>query len=568
LGRVAALRFGRFELDDDRAELRRPDGETVRLRPKTLALLQVFLASGGRILSKRELMRAVWPNVHVGEDSLFQCIRELRAGLGGEGHRVIQLVPQLGYQLVEMSPQVPAFPAAPGKDRTEAAPGFDETGSATARKSRVPWRAVAAAAGACSVIALALAAIDFRQDMLSAKRPTVAVTIDAGDDPRAEPLATAVATDVIEGLSTIGNIRVLSPLAPPAGAALKVGFTPALSPNFVVEGRLQKDAGTWTLRAHATNTRTGEVRWSTSVSVPAENADASLQRSRLAGGLGHELAVYANSLLYAGQRPGSFNAQARANIVVEQATAFIVHTSRERFAAAQTMLENALAADPDNIELEATLAGHLLRGLQSSWYTPSESSAVERRAQALLERALKAEPEYLPALESYCRFLTATNHYIEGVLACTNALAFDPWDGLVRFNLGMDQVQLGHFAEALATFKQADRFDTPQVSRWTWLLGAGLAYMLMDQDREALPWLQRSLAITPGTGRTYILLAGAYQRLGRLDEARAAMAKALELRPGSTADNMPLPANNVSPLTIAATARITRAEIAAGLPEH
>jgi Tfp pilus assembly protein PilF len=361
---------------------------------------------------------------------------------------------------------------------------------------------------------------------------------------------------------------VLSPQDSPVSAALKVDFTPAAGPDIMVEGRLQKDGGAWSLQAHATNTKTGEVRWSTSVAVATQDADEALQRSRLAGGFGHNLAVYVNTLLYPGERPDASDAQARAKIVVEQASDFIVETSRERFAAAQTMLENALARDPDNVDLESALAAHLLRGLQSSWYSPAESAAVERKAQSLLERALRAEPEYLPVLESYCRFLTATNHYIESVVACANALAFDPWDGLVRFNLGMDRVQLGHFAEALATFKEADRFDTPQVSRWTWLLGAGLAYMLMDQDQEALPWLQRSLAITPGTGRTYILLAGAYQRLGRVDEAKAAMVKALQLRPGSTADNMPLPEKNVSPLTIAATERIAHAEIAAGLPEH
>jgi DNA-binding winged helix-turn-helix (wHTH) protein/Tfp pilus assembly protein PilF len=496
---VSALRFGRFELDEERAELRRPDGEAVRLRPKTLAVLQMFLANAGRVLSKQELMRAVWPNVHVGEDSLFQCIRELRVGLGAEGHQLIQLVSQRGYQLVEVSPQSPGVPAKPDQDRTKAAPGFDETGITTARKLPVAWRAAATATGLCAVIALAVAATGFRQDVLSVKRPTVAVMIDAGDDPQAAPLAADVTTDVIEGLSKIGDIRVLSPPAPPAAGALKVGFTPAVTPDILVEGRLQKDGGAWNLRAHATNTKTGEVRWSTSVSVATENADEALQRSRLAGGLGHDLAAYANTLLYPGEQPDVSDAQARAKIVVEQATAFIVQTSRERFAAAQKMLENALAGDPDNVDLEAALAGHLLRGLQSSWYSPAESAAIERRAQSLLERALRAEPDYLPVLESYCRFLTATNQYTESVVACANALAFDPWDGLVRFNLGMDQVQLGHFAEALATFKQADRFDTPQVSRWTWLLGAGLAYMLMDRDREALPWLQRSLAITPGT---------------------------------------------------------------------
>ena len=33
------LRFSGFELDSERAELRRPDGETIKLRPKTLEIL-------------------------------------------------------------------------------------------------------------------------------------------------------------------------------------------------------------------------------------------------------------------------------------------------------------------------------------------------------------------------------------------------------------------------------------------------------------------------------------------------------------------------------------------------
>jgi DNA-binding winged helix-turn-helix (wHTH) protein/tetratricopeptide (TPR) repeat protein len=554
---VAVLRFGAFKLDDDRGELHGPDGVVSKLRPKTLAVLQVFFANPGRVLSKQELMQAVWPNVHVGEDSLFQCIRELRVALGDESHQLVKLISLRGYQFGEALEQ----------DCNETAPGAPATEPQAARKTWIPFRA-AAAVGLCAIIGSAIAATGLRPEFLAPRRPTIALTIDTGNDPQAASMASDATNDVVDGLAKIGTVRVLSPQKAPASAALKVDFNPAGTPDIVVDGRLQKDGSAWSLKAHATSSKTGEVRWSTSVSVATENADEALQRSRLAGGLGHNLATYINTLLYPGERSDASDAQARAKIVVEQSTALIVSTSRERFATAQTMLENALAKDPDNVDLEAALAGHLLRGLQSSWYGPDESAAVEQKAASLLERALRAEPEYLPVLESYCRFLAATNHYVESVVACANALAFDPWDGLVRFNLGMAQVQLGHFAEALATFKDADRFDTPRVSRWTWLLGAGLAYMLMDRDQDALPWLQRSLAITPGTGRTYILLAAAYQRLGRADEAKAAMAKALQLRPGSTADNMPLPEKNVSALTIAATERITRAEIAAGLPEH
>ena len=72
------LRFAGLELDQQRAELRGADGVPIKLRPKTFEMLRLFATSGGRIVSKQELMEAVWPNVHVGEDSLFQCIRERR----------------------------------------------------------------------------------------------------------------------------------------------------------------------------------------------------------------------------------------------------------------------------------------------------------------------------------------------------------------------------------------------------------------------------------------------------------------------------------------------------------
>jgi len=78
-GGGTALRFSGFELDSERAELRRPDGQPIKLRPKTLEILRLLAGNAGRVLSKQQLMEAAWPNVHVGEDSLFQCIRETRS---------------------------------------------------------------------------------------------------------------------------------------------------------------------------------------------------------------------------------------------------------------------------------------------------------------------------------------------------------------------------------------------------------------------------------------------------------------------------------------------------------
>ena len=292
-----------------------------------------------------------------------------------------------------------------------------------------------------------------------------------------------------------------------------------------MQGRLQEDSNSWSTAGAGDKYQ----KWRgplVDLGVHRHRGRRSeLQRSRLAGGLGHNLAVYLNALYYPGGQPGASDAQAHAKVVVDQATAYINQTSRERFAASQAMLENALAKDPDNIDLEAGLAADLLRGIQTAWYTGGDADAAEHKARSLLERALAVQPQYLPVLETYCRFMTATNHFDEALVACANALIFDPWDGLVRFNLGLAQDELGRFSDALATFKDADRYDTPQVSRWTWLLGAGLTCLLMGHDAEAVTWLQRSLAITPGTGRTNPA-AVAYQLLGRHDEAKANMAEA------------------------------------------
>ncbi len=245
-----------------------------------------------------------------------------------------------------------------------------------------------------------------------------------------------------------------------------------------------------------------------------------------------------------------------------------MQTSRERFATAQEMLEKALADDSNNVDLQIALAALQLRGIQMVWYSPADSAAAENNAKSMLARAVLAKPSYIPVLEADCRFLNATNEFVESLVTCARTLAFDPWNGLALYHMGVAQLQLGRFDDALATFKQADRFDTPQVSRWTWLLGVGWSYAMMGRDKDALPWLERSIAITPASGRPLMLLAAVYQRLGRTDEAKVALERALKIRPGSTASNIKLPPKNASPEFLAAGDKILAAMIDAGLPNR
>lgn len=580
------LRFAGCELDQQRSELRGPDGEVIRLRPKSFDVLQLFVANAGRVLSKRELIDAIWPGIHVGEDSLFQCIREIRTALGDDQRQLIKLVSGRGYLLdaevssepKELSPDAEATIAA------KAAGGQPDASAELEPRQepmRQPWRsgsrgpiALAAMAGLGAIVGLAVAAPIFSPDLIFQRTPptiTVMSIADGSNDPQVAQMAAGVTDRLTDGLAKITNIRVIAPRSGPASASPVAASARSAETDFVVNGELQKSDRSWNMQARMINTATGEVRWTTSFSVGLEDADLALQQSRLTAGLGHPLAVRINALLNSNARSTGNDGDlpsGATKIVIEQAMAFINQTTPERFRAAQTMLEKALAANPGNVDLEVALATHLLRGIQVAWYNPADIAATESSAQSTLERAMQAKPNYLPVLQGYCRFLAATNRFVESLVACARAASFDPWSGTTLFNMGLAQVQLGRFEDALATFRQADQFDTPQVSRWTWLLGAGWTYVLMGRNEEALPWLQKSIAITPGTGRTHLLLAAAYQLLGRTDEAGTALARTMELRPGSTAANISLPNKNASPVFLEASQRIVRAAIEIGLPQQ
>jgi DNA-binding winged helix-turn-helix (wHTH) protein/tetratricopeptide (TPR) repeat protein len=539
------VRFAGFELDHARAELRTGDGTVVRLRPKTFDMLGLFVASPGRVLSKQELMEAIWPNIHVGEDSLFQCIRELRTALGDDQRQMIKLVSGQGYLFdvdvtvenagaAEMRAEVPAAAATPVR-----------------RVGAGVVVGLLAVAGVVLALAIVVPLVTPRPVPATA---TIAVMPLTGADTGT---AASVTTSLTDGLAKIDNLRV----------AMAPGTASAPATDYVVTGELIRDANAWTIEARMVKTATREVQLVTSVSVDIGETGSQLQRSRLAAGLGHELALRLNLLLNAGAAGDGGSTQS-TKVVIEQATAFLTQTSPERFGEAQHMLEAAIAADPENTELAVALAALQLRGIQMVWYSPEDSLAAEASARSTLERARRLKPSSIAVLEAYCRFLNATTRFAESLVVCAQALSFDPWNGIALYHIGLAQLQLGRFEDALATFRQADEFDTPQVSRWTWLVGAGWVSLLMDHDEAAIGWLQRSIAITPASGRPLMLLAAAYQRLGRQDEAEAALSRALALRPGTTALNVAPPTTGASPVFLAASTRIIAAMVGAGLPER
>src|ERR1051325_4461071 len=88
--------FDGFTLDLGRGCLTR-DGEELKLRPKSFKALVHLVENAGRIVSKEELIGAIWPDVTVTDDSLVQCLMEIRKTLGADASRYIKTVPRRGY---------------------------------------------------------------------------------------------------------------------------------------------------------------------------------------------------------------------------------------------------------------------------------------------------------------------------------------------------------------------------------------------------------------------------------------------------------------------------------------
>jgi pimeloyl-ACP methyl ester carboxylesterase len=103
------LELAGFSFDPARLELLDATGAPVPLRAQALAVLGCLARQRGHVVTRDELMCAVWRDVVVTDGSLAQCINEIRHALSDSAHRLVQTVPKRGYRLVADS--VPSAPA-------------------------------------------------------------------------------------------------------------------------------------------------------------------------------------------------------------------------------------------------------------------------------------------------------------------------------------------------------------------------------------------------------------------------------------------------------------------------
>ncbi len=97
--RTAGLQLGRLTFLLLEQALVDADATLVHLRPQSLKVLQVLAERHGQVVSKDALIEAVWPNLTVSDDSLTQCVADIRKALGDKNRTILRTIPKFGYAL-------------------------------------------------------------------------------------------------------------------------------------------------------------------------------------------------------------------------------------------------------------------------------------------------------------------------------------------------------------------------------------------------------------------------------------------------------------------------------------
>ena len=106
---IPKYRFADFTLDLQQGAVLK-SGREVKLRPKVFDALRFLVENPGRLVAKEELIQALWPDAFVTDDSLVQCMVELRRALGDSSQEILKTVPRRGYIFAAAVDHIHAVP--------------------------------------------------------------------------------------------------------------------------------------------------------------------------------------------------------------------------------------------------------------------------------------------------------------------------------------------------------------------------------------------------------------------------------------------------------------------------
>jgi transcriptional activator of cad operon len=262
-------RVGAWSVDPAAGVISR-DGETVRVEARTLRLLQCLAERAGEVVSIDDLLDAVWPDVAVTPDSVYQAVASLRRLLGDDPKNptYIATAPRQGYRLIA--------PVAP------LTAGLDSAGPPAGTSLRRPIsRQIVGATSLAVALALGVGVALLNNHpptaaASSAPAPTsIAVMpfLDLTSEAMTqEYVADGMTEELIDRLSEVPGFRV-APLRSASQfkgkplAVDEVGRT--LHVTYVLDGSLRKSGAKLRIAVRLIQADSGFVAWTQSYDRPA-----------------------------------------------------------------------------------------------------------------------------------------------------------------------------------------------------------------------------------------------------------------------------------------------------------
>jgi adenylate cyclase len=488
--------FEDYALDTDRRELRRGT-DVVPVTPQVFDLLDYLIRNRERVVSKDDLIAAIWEGRIVSDAALTTRLNVARSAIGdsGEEQRLIKTLPRKGIRFVGtvLNHAEPARTAETIKE----APGLSLT---------LP------------------------------DKPSIAVLpfTNLSSDREQEYLADGIVEDIITELSRFSELFVIARNSSfqykgKAADVRQVGSD--LGVRYVLEGSVRRGGDRLRISAQLIDAATGVHRW-------AEHYDRKLEdvfavQDAVVRTIVALLAAHvrrAETERSRAKSPNSWQAYDYYLQAIEAYASFNSSLSLEALYETRRLLERSLAIDrnfaPAYVILAYTYTAAFNNPLDDDFGTP----VALDRAHQFSQRAAELDPN-LPRAHAVLALVLAWKGQPEAsIAALERGMALNP--SYVDWRFGMALVYAGQSKRAIETLKTYMRLDPFYQPIALGVLG--LAYYMLKQYAQALPVLRDCVSRGPKAFYVHAWLAATHAQLGQLEEAGAEVAEILRVLPNYT----------------------------------
>jgi TolB-like protein/DNA-binding winged helix-turn-helix (wHTH) protein/Tfp pilus assembly protein PilF len=550
--------FGPFRLEPAERKLLR-GREIVELTPKAFDTLLLLVRNSGRLLDKDELISRVWPETFVEEGSLSNNIFVLRKALG-EDPAYIETVPRRGYRFVGAVRQLPhAAPAHLEKPPETGAHGIPSL-SAEARR---PWpsRAGLVIAAVSLLALLASAGWFYRHAGRGGETiDSLAVLpfVNANADPNTEYLSDGITESLINSLSQLPNLKVMSRDSAFRYKGRDTGAQTVgreLGVRAIFKGRVTQRGDTLNISAELINARDGSHIWGQQ--YDRKLADMVALREEIA----REMAGAVRMRLTGAEekrvtRSYTTNPEAYQNYL--KGRYWWNKSAKEGFDKGIEYFQQAIAKDPTYalaysglsdcysslaefgvvpakegylrakdaalkaVELDDTLAeAHGSLALVKSSYDWDWSGADKE-----IRRAIELNPSYIDAHRLHAEVLWQTGRLNEAIAETKVTLDLDPLSIDNNDTLGVEFFLARQYDQAIEQEGKVLELDPTFIDAYYF---RGVSYLKKSMYNEGMTEFQKAVLISPGDTVALTGLGFGYGVTGKSIEAQKVLDKLNEL---------------------------------------